>query len=48
MSKQETKKESTEKKKLSQKELNELYKEMDFNCEYTDNIPAILKQLKLL
>lgn len=29
------------------KKLQELYKEMDFNCEYTDNIPAILKELNV-
>ena len=36
-----------ENKKLSKKELQELYKELDFNCEHTDNIPAILKELNI-
>lgn len=33
--------------KSKQDELRDLYKEMDFNCEYSDNIPAILKQLNI-
>jgi uncharacterized protein (TIGR03032 family) len=47
MSEQENIKDPKENKKLSKKELQELYKELDFNCEYTDNIPAILKQLNI-
>ena len=36
-----------EKLKKSQQEFSELYKEMDFNCEYSDNLPAILKELNI-
>lgn len=41
--------ELTEQEKLAKqrKELQELYREMDFNCEYSDNLPAILKELNI-
>ena len=31
----------------SKEELENLYKELDFGCDYTDNIPAILKKLNV-
>ncbi len=42
-------KQLAEQQKLAKQrqELRELYKEMDFNCEYSDNLPAILKQLNI-
>ncbi len=40
-------KKQAKKIKMSNKEMQELYKELDFNCEYSDNIPAILKELNV-
>lgn len=33
--------------KKNKEDLKKLYKEMDFGCDYTDNIPAILKKLNV-